>query len=218
MMTYLKRKRISIIPKTVQAFTLLELLVAMTIFAVVAVMAYAGLNTILTAREQTDQQAAALARLLMAFTWLGRDIEQLIGRSIRDQYGDKQPILQGTISTLELTRAGWHNPAHQKRSELQRVTYYIEENTLWRSYWRVLDRAQDSHPIKMDLLIDVNTFQLRYLDENLQWHEQWGTDDFLNTSPNNNIEPILKLKAIEVILIVNGWGRITRLFRVVNTE
>ncbi|MCK5522968.1 MAG: type II secretion system minor pseudopilin GspJ [Thiomargarita sp.] len=200
-------------PKALQAFTLLELLVAMTIFAFIAVMAYAGLNTILTARLQTDQHATELAHLLMTFTWLGRDIEQLIERPIRDQYGDKQPILQGTISTLELTRAGWRNPLQQKRSSLQRVAYFIENNTLWRTYWWVLDRAQDTHPIKMDLLNDVNTLKLRYLDENFKWYEQWPPLDFTTPLDKNNVKPILQLKAIEVTLTVDGWGDIIRLFR-----
>jgi len=74
-------------PKTLQAFTLLELLVALAIFAIIAIMAYAGLNTILTARQQTDQHATQLAHLQLTYLWLGRDIEQLMKRAIRDQYG-----------------------------------------------------------------------------------------------------------------------------------
>jgi len=188
-----------------KGFTLLELLVALAIFAVIAVIAYSGLDTILTARLQTDQHATQLARLQMAFTWLGRDIEQYIQRPIRDQYGNRQPALQGTISHLELTRAGWRNPAQQQRSSLQRVAYHLENQTLMRSYWSVLDRAQYARTLKMDLLNEVNEIQLRYLDENLRWHEQW--------TPNEKAS----LKAIEVTLTVLEWGRITRLFRVPGT-
>ena len=187
--------------KTWRGFTLLELLVALTIFAVMAVMAYSGLNTVLLARIQTDEHATQLAHLQMAFTWLKRDIEQYIGRSIRDQYGDRQAALKGTVSQLELTRAGWRNPAQQNRSSLQRVIYFIEDETLLRSYWRVLDRAQNTLPIKMDLLNNINGMTLRYLDDNFQWHDQWTA-----TQPST-------LKAVEVTLIIINWGRITRLFR-----
>ncbi len=200
-MTYLGQEREQ--PKTLQGFTLLELLVALAIFAVIAVMAYSGLDTILSAHFQTDQHATQLARLQMTFTWLRRDIEQHVERPIRDQYGDNQQALQGTMSQLELTRAGWRNIAQQQRSSLQRVAYHIEDQNLWRSYWWVLDRAQDTRPIRMNLLNDVDEIKLRYLDGGLQWHDQWPPLTAHKT-----------LKAVEVTLIVVGWGRIVRLFRV----
>ncbi|MEK8018143.1 MAG: type II secretion system minor pseudopilin GspJ [Candidatus Parabeggiatoa sp.] len=213
-MAHLRAKRLLLMPKTGLGFTLLELLVALAIFAVIAVMAYSGLDTVLTARQQTDQHATQLARLQMAFIWLGRDIEQHINRPIRDQYGDRQAILQGTISQMELTRAGWRNPAQQQRSSLQRVAYHLEDKTLWRSYWRVLDRAQDAQPIRMGLLKEVNEIQLRYLDEHLRWHEQWPPLNFSNGASNEQANSNQTLKAIEVTLTVAKWGRLTRLFRI----
>ncbi|MDM8559473.1 type II secretion system minor pseudopilin GspJ [Thiotrichales bacterium HSG14] len=209
-MLYFKQKYFPLSKtKNLQGFTLLELLVALAIFAVIAVMAYSGLNTVLTVRLQTEQYATQLAHLQMAMTWFGRDIEQYIERPIREQYGDKQLSLQGTNSQIELTRAGWRNPAQQQRSSLQRVAYHLEDQTLLRLYWRVLDRAQDTQPNKMALLNDVNNLQLRYLDKNKRWHEQWPSSDLLTTK--NAILPII---AIEVTLKVKEWGRITRLFRV----
>jgi general secretion pathway protein J len=194
-----------------QGFTLLELLVALAVFSVISVMAYSGLDVIIKARLQTDQHANQLARLQIAFSWLKRDVEQYIHRPIRDQYGDKQLTLLGTGSNITLTRAGWRNPAQQSRSSLQRVAYLIEDNTLVRSYWWVLDRAQDTRPRKMNLLNEVNELQIRYWDENGKWHEQWPPSNFLE-APNNNSPS--KLKAIEITLTMTGWGNLIRLFQV----
>jgi general secretion pathway protein J len=197
-----------------QGFTLLELLVALAIFAVMSVMAYSGLDIIIKARLQTDQHATKLAHLQIAFSFIKRDIEQYINRPIRDQYGDKQLTLQGTRSNIALTRAGWHNPmpqSHRARSSLQRVAYLIEDKVLIRSYWWVLDRAQDTRPRKMNLLNEVNELQIRYWDKNLQWHEQWPPSNFLDTFKNN---PPSKLKAIEITLTITGWGSLIRLFQV----
>ncbi len=213
-MTYIKQQCSFSFPLILQGFTLLELLVALAIFAVIAIMAYSGLNVILTTHQQTNQHASQLARLQKTLLWLGRDIEQHVARPIRDQYGDKQLALQGTISYVELTRTGWRNPAQHKRSSLQRIAYKLEDETLWRLYWSVLDRAQDTSLKKMELLNKIKEIQLRYLDESLDWHKQWPSANFLNDAIVEEVDNLPMLKAIEVTLTVVNWGRIIRLFRV----
>ncbi len=200
-------------------FTLLELLVALAIFAIIATLAYKGLHTILTLRTQTDHYANQLTHLQMTFTWLERDLEQSVGRPIRDEYGDLQPALQGTESTLELTHAGWRNPALQPRSFLQRVAYLTQGQTLYRTYWQVLDRAQDSQPIQVKLLTEVENLQFRFLDNQFQWHPQWPPLDSLDSTlpppvTEEKPPPPITLIAIEVTLTVKNWERLVRLFRV----
>ena len=215
-MAYFISKRVPILLNRLLGFTLVELLVALAIFAVIAIMAYGGLSTVLQVHSHLEQQGTQLAQLQIAFTWLERDLEQIVSRSIRDEYGEKQPAIQGNLQQLELTRAGWRNPAQQPRSTLQRVAYHLEDNSLWRSYWQVLDRAQDSRPLQVDLLSNLTEFKLRYLDSHLQWHEQWPPSEILETPPTeiqNQIQPTLK--AIEVTVTVVGWGQLTRLFRVI---
>ncbi|MDM8566100.1 type II secretion system minor pseudopilin GspJ [Candidatus Halobeggiatoa sp. HSG11] len=188
--------------KSSVGFTLLELLVALAVFAVIAAMAYSGLNTILTARLHIEQQAAQLAELQKIFINLGRDIEQHVQRPIRNQYGDEEPHISGTINQIEFTRSGWRNPAQQNRSSLQRVAYHLQADTLIRSYWFVLDRAQDSEPRLIELSNNINDMRWYYLDNKLTWHERWPTTNSA------------QLKAIKVILNMEGWGNIERLFRV----
>jgi general secretion pathway protein J len=193
---------------TLSGFTLLELLVALAIFAMVAVIAYGGLATMLTLHQQTSKGAQQLAQVQMTFMWLKRDIEQAIHRPIRDNYGDVQPPLQGNQSILALTRTGWQNPAQQQRSQLQRVTYQIKDNTLWRSYWWVLDRAQDTQSRQVALLNHVETLQLRFLDETLHWHDEWPPAHTTKETAEN----LVKLKAINIILTIDNLGTINRLF------
>lgn len=192
---------------TGRGFTLLELLVAMTVFSVMSVLAYGGLRSVLDASEASELRAERLAQLQVAFSILGRDVEQAIGRAIRDEYGDTQPPVQAGVLAdgmlLELSRAGWRNPARAARSTLQRVAYRLEEETLYRYQWLVLDRAQNSAPAEAELLTGVKDVRLRFLDETLQWHSQWP--------PLNRTE--VMPKAMEVVLELDEWGEITRLFR-----
>ena len=62
-MTYFKQKCSLSFSQILQGFTLLELLVALAIFAIIAIMAYSGLSVILTTHLQTNQHANQLANL-----------------------------------------------------------------------------------------------------------------------------------------------------------
>lgn len=196
-------------------FTLLELLVAIGIFALLAAMAYGGLNLIMKERQATDEHAARLAQLQRTFLWLGRDIEQTVNRPIRDEYGDVQRALSGEQVgryQLELTRAGWRNPAGRARSNLQRVAYGIKDEKLVRAYWNVLDRAQDSQPIETELLDGVIRMELRFLaiqtNNQTEWADSWPSNEL-------GLEPTeAPPRAVEVTLETEAEGRITRLFRV----
>src|SRR5210317_619118 len=121
-----------------RGFTLLELVVAMAIFAIMAAIAYSGLNNVLLAREQTDAHAKQLQQLQLAMNWFARDIEQAIDRGVRSEYGEMLPPVIGNDFEgylIELTRGGWRNPANHKRSNLQRVAYAVREEQLLRAYW-----------------------------------------------------------------------------------
>lgn len=189
-------------------FTLLELLVALLIFAVLAVMAYGGLQVVLDAQKRTESQAMHLAELQTFFAILNRDIEQMIDRGIRDNYGNVQASLVGDRSALEFTRTGWRNPAGFARSHMQRVAYVINDEKIVRQGWQVLDRAQNSAPVENALLDHVNELEIRFLDQNLQWQPEWPV-----SSASSVKAPGLP-RAVEVVVDIEGWGRITRLFGV----
>jgi general secretion pathway protein J len=198
-------------------FTLLELLVAMAIFALMAAMAYGGLNNILNEDKATNEHASRLAALQKTFLWLGRDIVQAVNRPIRDEFGDTQLALLGVEIgqyQLQLTRAGWRNPAGRARSNLQRVAYGVHDGKLIRYYWNVLDRAQDSKPIETVLLDGVIRMELRFLSAqgSVQGDSGWSNDwpsTSLGAQPTSDMP-----RAIEVTLETEAEGRITRLFRV----
>jgi len=187
-------------------FTLLELLVALLIFAVLAVMAYGGLQVVLDAQKRTAVQAMRLGELQVFFAILGRDVEQMIDRPIRNSYGDEEAALIGASGTLEFTRTGWRNPAGFARSNMQRVAYVLDDDRIIRYGWQVLDRSPESTAIEKVLLEKVNEIDVRYLDQQLQWQTQWPA-----VSVNSAVVPGLP-RAVEITVDVEGWGRITRLF------
>ncbi len=198
-------------------FTLLELLVAMAIFALLSIMAYAGLSTVLNANQILDTNMQRLSEVQRSITLLSRDIRQTINRAVRDTYGDtRQPLIGATAfdslgtPAIELTRTGYANPLGTKRSFLQRIAYRVEEETLYRDSWRVLDQAQDSEADALAICYDVKSLTLRYLDQENTWHDQWPPSD-------PEFQGAALPKAVEVSLELTDWGNIVRLLPLAGT-
>lgn len=196
-------------PKRTGGFTLLELLVALAVFALVSAMAYSGLHTVLQNKQVTEQRAVRIGHLQSAVLMLERELSQIAFlRGIRDDYGDRQDSLRtagfGSI-LLEFTRAGWRNPTRTARSTLQRVAYGIKEESLQRYSWTVLDRPQPSTPHEVVLLEGVRGMQLRYLDQGGKWHEQWPPVGLAQT------QSMPLPRALEINLELEDLGEIRRL-------
>jgi len=195
-------------------FTLLELLVSLAIFALLATMAYSALNTVLNARKEVEQRAARLTELQTAFMVMQRDIEEAVARPVRDDLGDVQAALKGGgagTGVLTLTRTGWRNPLGVARSDLQRVDYVFNKQQLLRESWNTLDRGPGNEPYVEVLIDGVSAVDMRFMSQDRQWAGYWPPDASNNAE---NQDAVLMPRAIEVSVDVNGWGRIVRLFRV----
>ena len=189
-------------------FTLLEIIIAVGIFAVVSALAYGGLNTILRSSEKTQEASAQLESLQLAMSVIQQDLSQITDRPVRNEYGEKEAAIlsPGTFGRLiSFTRRGWKNPADRPRSTLQRVAYLLEDDKLIREYWPQLDAAPGVETIKLPLLDDITEIKFRFLDRNKQWKNQWPP----LTATKKVIPPPL---AVEITLITKNWGAIPRLF------
>lgn len=209
-------------------FTIIEMMAAMAVFAVLAVMAYGGLRSVVNAREAVEESGAATRSLQRAFFLISQDIEQFQARAIRDEFGDPQPAVQsggsGRTSALEFTRGGWPTPFDIPQSGQIRVRYQIEGEQLIRSNWVVLDRAQDSLPTKTALLNGVTALEFRYLDDSGSWKNEWPpTLGLANPQPPSGATPattnpqLVQIPAvIELRLGTEQWGEIIYLLRLDN--
>jgi general secretion pathway protein J len=190
-------------------FTLLEMLVALAIFGLIAVMAYGGLSAVLNQQAQTEAAADRLSEIQKTYLIMQRDIEQMVLRPVRDEFGDEQAPLIGGDS-LRFTRGGWSNPVGYPRSSLQRVGYDYEEQQLKRYSWAVLDRAQDSEPLEQPLLDQVEGMQIRYLAANDEWQEQWPA---AIAAGNTEEQPAELPKAVEVTIEHAEFGPLVWFFQ-----
>lgn len=187
-----------------EGFTLIELLVAIAVFSILALVAYGGLQSLLQGRDDVQREMQQLGELQIMFLNMQRDLEQFINRPLRGPYDEDIPGFMAGGNSLELTRAGWRNPMSRPRSHLIRVAYRLNGGRLERIYWNVLDRAQDTRPHSRVLLENVRAMRLRYLLPTGEWADQWAATDDNGEAAGPD--------AVEVILDVENWGQVRRIF------
>ncbi|PCJ20471.1 MAG: type II secretion system protein GspJ [Gammaproteobacteria bacterium] len=196
-------------PARTKGFTLIELIVAIFIFAVIGVASTSILSSMLDTNELSQKRGDVLSELQRGMLFMGRDLEQIVARSIRDELGSSQPGVAGDEQTVEFTRNGWNNPIPGKlvRSDLQRVRYSFEEGRVMREYWPVLDRAQDSQPIRREFIPGLTNFSIRYFDSQAkEWLSFWPPFD---EARRNELPQVM-----EVLIESESYGEIRRLFGV----
>ncbi len=156
-------------------FTLLEVLVAVAIFALVGIASHRLLLSAVRVEAQTRAQDQQLRQLVRAMGSLERDVEQAVARPLLGADGTEEPAFWSDPDGqgLQWTRAGWSNPLGAPRAQLQRVRWHYDGSALVREYWPVLDRADNAAPQRQLLLPAVNALQWRYLDSQGVWRTQW---------------------------------------------
>ncbi len=162
--------------KFTSGFTLLEVLVAVSIFSIMSIVALTGIKTIIDSQETTNKVAARIKSLQNTFFYFNQDLRYAIARDIRDEFGDSQAAMQAGNAGpqgLALTRIGIGNPKGSKRSSMIRVRYWLSEDKLIRSRYKTLDRAGEAETLDRLLIDNIDELEFRFLDEGNEWQASW---------------------------------------------
>ena len=195
-------------------FTLMEVLIAVAITAIIGVGVWQVMSGMINARDRVDDLAEQFEGLQKTMLLLERDITQVVNRPVRDIYGDYQFALSSRDPdyAVILTRQGWRNPLGIRRSELQRVAWEFTGDQLRRRYWLSVDQGQEDESQSNDLLSGVTDFRVRFMDKDRNWSDTWPKDEILTTL-NPGARPELPLPlGIEIVLEHERFGELTRLF------
>lgn len=199
-----------------RGFTLVELLVAIFISAIMFAIGYGVLNQALGNRVSLAANQARLTQVQGAMRLFVQDFAQLAPRPVRALVGDgAEPALRsepGGDGLVTLTRGGWANPAGLQRPALQRVRYRLENGELVREHWLVMDALLGAEPVRREILDGVTAVRLRFMDSGRAWQAEWpgvvtGGDPW---TPELRRRPI----AVEVTLELADFGVLTRLIEV----
>jgi general secretion pathway protein J len=190
-----------------RGFSLIELLVALAVFAALAAAAYGGLAQIAATRGALAMQQDRFAQVVRAVSMLERDLRQAISRPVRGNgSGAWLPALEGAGDHIELTRVGFANPLAEPRSNLERVAYAVDAQNLMRGRYAALDRAPGGTPTATNLLDGAQMLSFRYLGSDGAWRSTWPPSE----APQDMKPYELLPRAIEFRIATNDTGELRR--------
>ena len=182
-------------------FTLLEVLIAVVIFALLGMAGYSGLDAVLKARARLDDENRQWRAVALFWTRLGHDLNAFVHRPARLRGAAPQPAFLGEAQAvgefaaqLELTRLG---AADAGNAPPERVAYRLREGKVEWLRWPALDSDPRAKPDVAVLLERVAALEFAYRDRAGLWNPRWPPDP--NMRQPEAVKVTLKLESGEVL-------------------
>lgn len=191
-----------------KGFTLIEVLLAVAIFAVISLASFSIFDGVIRSEEHSKNKIARLNDIQRALMTIERDFLQIARRSIRvEGEAPRTDFIfanTGGFSNEEqvigFVRSGWSNPGLLiPRGDLQSVVYRLEGDTLERLHYNFVDAVVGEEPKVRSLIKSVSSLEFSYFYQK-KWQENL---------PNGELP-----QAIQIVLETEDLGEISRKFLV----
>ncbi len=165
-----------------KGFTLLEVLIAISIFSVVSLAGFTIFDTVLRGDENSKKRTERQNELQRAFLLIERDFVQIAKRTMRiNGEAPKDNFIQtaddsflSNDQAIAFVRSGWTNPGLLlPRSEMQSVAYRLNDNVLERLHFNFVDAVVGEEPKVRKLLSDVDSVDFEFYDGK-KWQKNWS--------------------------------------------
>ena len=155
-------------------FTLVELLVAIAIFAVLSALGWKVFDYLIKIKERNTQHEQRLGQLQEAYQQVLRDTVQIVPITA-NVAGQVQPAVMLQNGQRTFSKTGVTDPLMQGIPPEERVEYIYkaDEKKLYRYKYKNLNQTGNDQPETSVLLDSVDQFQIMLLNPNemAQWPE-----------------------------------------------
>jgi general secretion pathway protein J len=189
-----------------RGFTLLELLIALSVFAVVSLLSYQGLTSVITTKATLDAQRESLRELNLALGIVTRDLSSALLRPTRDGNNRAVAALTGDSLQLEFPRIS----AGALAQGVERVRYSVSRGVLLRERYVSADPGFGPPSERRELLRNVERINWRYFSPEGAWSERYPAADVAAAQARLP-------RAVELNLSVTGVGELRRIVLLPNS-
>jgi general secretion pathway protein J len=158
-------------------FTLVEVLLALALFGVIAVLGYRATSALTDGESRLSAEAYRWRTIDALFTRFEADIRQAVPRGARlgmriEPAWLASPADIAGNAALVFTRAGAEF-ANEPGIAGQRIGYRLRGHAVEIAYWPTTDNAADVQPSVYALVDGVTGFQVTYLSSAGAWRDRW---------------------------------------------
>ncbi len=189
-------------------FTLIEVLVALVIFAVLSALSYRSLSALLQTRERVEAETTRWREVMLFFNRLDLDLRQSVNRpitidkTIQPAWVGKTEIIGAYDAQLMFSRLGTPEQ-NGLLMDTQRVGYRYNAGKVEILLWPALDIDSLTKPSVYTVLSGVKSMSIRYM--------QHQTKAWLTVWPSPIKEDVIP-KAIEVEVTLLSGETLNRIY------
>lgn len=185
--------------QNMRGFTLIEILIALAIFAIIGIAAGSCLHQMIHYRARLNQQSQEWRALAITRLLIQKDFENAYNLNAKDIFGQGYPKFSGQENNFTLTRWNQEQGLLVKQAPMfVGVSYMIVQNNLVRLTLNARGQAT-----KNVILPYVQTFKCSYLNPIGQWQNSWTTEN-----DEVSLLPSSLPTALRVTLQVKGIGTV----------
>lgn len=161
-------------PEGQRGFTLIEMLVALSLFAAIAAIGVGLLRSSVDTQDAVQARLKAMGGINRLRAVMANDLAQAVQRSTRGAAGEAIPTFVGSSNGFAFVHGGAASLDGSPRPAVERVAYTLVGSEWRRATQPMLDGTALNAGDR--LLGEVAAVAVRYRDEAGNWSESWNSE------------------------------------------
>ncbi len=200
-----------------KGFTLIEVIVALSIFAVLSIIGYKGISSLIQTKERVQIEDDKWQQLILFFDRFELDIKQSVNRPIKSREDTVEPAWLARPSFAgeygaQLVFSRFGDPEQAGfLMDSRRVGYRLHNGALELLIWPALDVAPNAKPEIFQVLPHVAQIAFNYLSDDGRWLNVWPEVVTASQTAISTTKPFAPA-AVQLIIKLESGETVTRIF------